>query len=135
MDNSQNIIIEKIKEILRKKKEILFAFLFGSSLKSENPNDIDIGVFVKEKDIDEESAFDYSLSLSSELSYELDRELDVSIMNYASLGLLKNIIQGELLFAQNQQFVEDYIERKSFEYMEYYELSKFFLRDVLIDRY
>jgi len=135
MDNSQNIIIEKIKEILRKKKEILFAFLFGSSLKLENPNDIDIGVFVKEKDIDEESAFDYSLSLSSELSYELDRELDVSIMNYASLGLLKNIIQGELLFAQNQQFVEDYIERKSFEYMEYYELSKVFLRDVLIDRY
>lgn len=125
------VLLENIKEILSHKDEIIFAYLFGSSLEVKNPNDIDIGIFVDEKNVSKEDTFDYSNRLSVELSYKFSKEIDVIIMNYAPLGLLKNIIQGEVLLSKNNKLKDKFIEKIVREYMDYYYYSKEFLKEVL----
>ena len=126
-------MINEIKKELLKRKEIIFAYLFGSFLENEKYNDIDIGIYIKESTIKEEASFDYSISLSGELSYRLGIDVDLKIMNFLPLGVVKNILQGHLLFTRNRLFLEEYIEKKSLEYMDYFELSKEYLKGVLSD--
>ena len=126
-------MINEIKKDLLKRKEIIFAYLFGSFLENEKYNDIDIGIYIKEGTIKEEASFDYSISLSGELSYRLGIDVDLKIMNFLPLGVVKNILQGHLLFTRNRLFLEEYIEKKSLEYMDYFELSKEYLKGVLSD--
>lgn len=124
-------VFEDIKDILFSKDEIIFAYLFGSSIKADNPNDIDIGIFVDEKKVSAKDAFDYALRLSVELSYKFGKEIDVVIMNYAPLGLLKNIIQGKVLLSKNVKIKDEFIEKIIREYMDYYYYSKELLKEVL----
>lgn len=125
------VLLENIKEILSHKDEIIFVYLFGSSLEVKNPNDIDIGIFLDEKKVSKEDTFDYSNRLSVELSYKFSKEIDVIVMNYAPLGLLKNIIQGEVLLSKNNKLKDKFIEKIVREYMDYYYYSKEFLKEVL----
>lgn len=126
-------MINEIKEELLKKEGIIFAYLFGSFLENKRYNDIDVGIYIKEGTIEEKASFDYSISLSGELSYHLGIDVDLKIMNFLPLGVIKNILQGHLLFTRDRLFLEEYIEQKSFEYMEYFELSKEYLKGVLSD--
>ncbi len=128
---NRTVLYENIKKILSNKNEIIFVYLYGSSLKVENPNDLDIGIYIDETIIKEEDEFDYSNRLSVELSYEFKKEIDVVILNYASLGLLKNVIQGKILLSKNDNIKDEFIERVIREYMDYYYYSKEYLKEVL----
>jgi len=132
MKQKENIL-EDIKSILSSKDDIIFVFLFGSYLEAKNPNDIDIGIFINEEKVSEQDSFDYALRLSVELSYKFSKEIDVIVMNYAPLGVVKNIIQGKLLFSKNDTLKDEFIERVTREYMDYYYYSKEFLMEVLSD--
>ncbi len=122
-------IIIKIKKFLEKREEIIFAYLFGSYLEVENPEDIDIGVFVDEKKV--RDYFDYSLNLMGKLSFETGKHVDIHVINNAPLSFLKNVIQGKILFSKDEKLMEDFVEKVLREYNDYYELSKEFLREVL----
>ena len=128
---NRTVLYENIKKILSNKNEIIFVYLYGSSLKVENPNDLDIGIYIDATIIKEEDEFDYSNRLSVELSYEFKKEIDVVILNYASLGLLKNVIQGKILLSKNDNIKDEFIERVISEYMDYYYYSKEYLKEVL----
>jgi len=131
----EEMIIDKIKKQLLKREEIIFAYLFGSFLENEQYNDIAVGIYIRGGIINEEASFDYSISLSGELSYNLGIDVDLKIINFLPLGVIKNILQGHLLFTRDRLFLEEYTEEKSFEYMEYFELSKEYLKGVLSDQY
>lgn len=128
---NRTVLYENIKKILSDKDEIIFVYLYGSSLEVENPKDLDIGFYIDETIIKEEDEFDYSNRLSVELSYELKKEIDVVILNYASLGLQKNVIQGKILLSKNDNIKDEFIERVIREYMDYYFYSKEYLKEVL----
>lgn len=110
-------IIEKTKEILAKKEEVVFAFVFGSFLNSPSFHDIDFGIYIKGINKDEFS--DYELKVSREIADECSLSFDifeVKILNFAPIPFLNNIFnKGKLLFSRDYKLLTDLIENTSFD--------------------
>ena len=89
----------KIFAVLRKRQDVLFAYLHGSVLNSEDPNDIDIAVYLK-PDIynefrkKEELAMGFSIPLEIELEDILSMKVDIQLLNDAPLRFRYNVISN-----------------------------------------
>lgn len=111
---NQNKIINLISDYLEERTEILFAYLFGSFLKTEVYHDIDIAIFVKDdfpvNDL-QKFPFGYQSMITGYLSKLLKSEnIDLVLLNNAPLLITNRIInQGQLLFEK------DRFKRVSFE--------------------
>ncbi len=110
-------ITKKIKQIISKRKEIVFAFVFGSFLDSPSFRDIDIGVYVK--DFKKDKIFDYELELSKIIANACNLPFDiieVKVLNLTPNSFLNNIFsRGKMLFSKNDQFLSNIIENTSLE--------------------
>ena len=122
---------EKIKQTLLTRKEIVFAFIFGSFLDSPSFRDIDIGVYLKS--IKKEDIFDYELNLAEKIAKKCHLALDIveiKVLNFAPSSFLNNIFnRGQLLFCKNYQLLSDLIENTSLdalanEYISYQSLKE-----------
>ncbi|MEW6607611.1 MAG: nucleotidyltransferase domain-containing protein [bacterium] len=129
--NQRQKIIEKIKQILLNKEEVIFAFIFGSFLNEPSFRDIDIGVYLK--DIKEEDVFNYELKLEeivakgSKLAFDI---VEIKVLNFAPNYFLNNIFtRGQLLFCKNYPLLSEMIEDTSLdalsnEYIAYQSLKE-----------
>lgn len=110
-------IIQKVKQALSDKKEVLFAYVFGSFLDSPSFRDIDIGVYIKK--IAPPQVFDYELQLSQAVAEKCGLPFDffeVKVLNFAPSSFLNNIFcRGQLLFSKNQKLLSNIIEDASLE--------------------
>ena len=115
--NKRQMISQKIKETLSQRKEVVFAFIFGSFLNSPSFKDIDIGIYVK--DIKKAEVFDYELALAEQIAKKCDLPFDifeVKVLNFAPYSFLNNIFShGKLLFTKDQEFLSNLIENTSLE--------------------
>ena len=104
-------IINEIKRKLVKKKEILFAFIYGS-FHDHSGNltfrDIDIGVYTK--DLDSKRAIYYSLDLSQEFTKSTHFPVEVRVINTAPIPFLFHVIQGELIVNKDDDKCSDFME-------------------------
>lgn len=110
-------VMEKIKKILIKRGDFRFACVYGSFLNSPTFRDIDIGVYAK--NVEESGVFDYELGLEKEIAAAVTLPLEiieVKILNSAPLSFLGNIFrEAKFLFAEDQKFLTNMIERVSLE--------------------
>jgi hypothetical protein len=110
-------IAEKINKALFKRKEVVFACIFGSFVSSPSFRDIDIGIYVS--DIEEKEVFDYELKLSKLIADKCDLPFDIietHILNSTPSNFLNNIFcRGSLLFSKNQELLSDLIENTSLD--------------------
>ncbi|HHW42341.1 nucleotidyltransferase domain-containing protein [Desulfofundulus thermobenzoicus] len=122
----------RLKGLLFKREEIVFAYLFGSFVTEPFFRDIDIGIYLREESIPRERALDYELSLGVELEGEIHYPLDVKVLNYAPVPLSHSASGGLLLFSRNEELRYEWVERTWDIYldMEYFLRSN--LRDLLI---
>ena len=130
---SKEKIFRALKEVLSKKDEIIFAYVHGSFLDGVLLNDIDIALFLDDKKIDcEETA--YCERSSSELSERIHYTVDVHIMNRKPVGFLHSVFKhGKLVFSRDEELRSDLIERTSMAYMDFFELSMEYVRDLVYD--
>ncbi len=119
-------LVNKIKNVLLMDEKIIFAYLYGSSLSSDTPGDIDIAIYAKVED----SSFLFSLP--SDLKVEISREtnippdrFDVRVINNLiesedafSLFYLKDALNGVLLVDKDFDLRSDFIEKFSMKYRE-----------------
>ncbi len=109
--NNKKKLIENIKSSLEKYPEIIFAYIFGSFVDPEMPffRDIDIGIYVK--DYKESDWHSYEIELPRELEKQVKYKyyLDLTVMNTADILLVKNIIQGKLLFVKDEDLWADFV--------------------------
>ena len=125
-------IVEKIKKNLFSKKEIIFGYIHGSFLDNFPFRDVDVALYIDSKKIKKEHAFDYTFQLSLELKKQIGFDIDVQILNYAPLGFRHSVLKnGELLFSRDENLRLDMIENISLEYIDFYELSLQYLRDIV----
>lgn len=107
----KNEIISLITSFLEKQEEIVFAYIFGSFVDHESSffRDIDIGIYVK--DYKDSDWYKYKIELPGELEKTLEYKypIDVSVINRADIFLIKNIIQGELLFTKDEDLWADFV--------------------------
>jgi len=108
----------------RKKKDILFAYLFGSAATQKGFNlksDIDIAIYLDEKVKD---TFKKRLRLMVETERSLNRETEVVILNDINSIFFKFVIikEGKLIFERDHQkrvefelkTMQDYFDFKPF---------------------
>lgn len=121
-------IKRKIASILMRYPEISFAYLHGS-FGVQPFRDIDIAGYCL---IPEDKAFDFELELTSELEKGIGLNVDFKVINYSPLGFQFSVIEeGTLLFEREREKRLDFLEKVGAEYMEYYEFSKSYLKELI----
>ena len=129
---SKENVIERIKKPLISRSEIIFSYIHGSFLDKFPFQDIDIALYVDQKKISSQQAFDYSFQLSLDLSKQTGFELDIQIMNYAPLGFQHSVLKnGKLLFSKDENLRLNLIESTSLEYIDFFELSLQYIRNIV----
>lgn len=124
-------IAEKIKKILFREKEIVFAYVFGSFLSSPTFRDIDVGIYVGE--IAKKNVFDKETEMARKISEACGLPIDfidVKILNFTPSHFLNNVFKnGMFLFSKNEKLLSDTIEKTSLdaianEYFSYQSLKE-----------
>jgi len=109
-------IIEKIKKQLLKRKEIVFAYLYGSFLEDPCFRDIDLGIYLNEKIVKPTKFFRYQLEIGGRLEIPAKYSVDIRILNEAPSSFLASVFsKGKLLFSRDDLFLTDLIEKVSAE--------------------
>ncbi len=109
-------IRQSLCQLLEGRPEIGFAYLHGSFLDGVAYHDVDIALYLEPPAAD---PFDYEMGLSVELTRALHLPVDVHLFNSAPLGFQRQALQGELLFVRDEALLTDFIERVTWEYMEF----------------
>ncbi len=131
IEKKRKEIGKKIKKTLLDKREIIFAFLYGSFLDSPSYRDIDIGVYLN--NIKENQVFDYELGLAEEIAKKCEIAfdvVDVKVLNSAPDSFLNSVFtRGDLLFSRCDDILLEMIEKKSLgaienEYISYQSLKE-----------
>ena len=116
------MVIEEIKRILKKEKDIELAYLYGSCLKRRDFEDIDIAVLFSNKRGDRYGKMnEIALSLEKKLKKEVDLK---DLSELPSFLKYRIISEGILLFSKNKinwiRFEEDVL-REFLDFKPVYE--------------
>lgn len=101
-------IVKKISSILKKRKEIVFAYLFGSFLDEIPFKDIDIGIYLKK--IDRRKALNYEMKLALEIEAKIKISIDIKILNFVPLYFQFHVLQDELLFTRDEEIWTNFFD-------------------------
>lgn len=106
MDKNEQV--NNIKNILAARKEIRFAYLFGSFVGGEHFRDIDVAIFIDETD---EAAADkfYDIQLACELEEKAGLPVDIVVLNHAPAAIVYNASNGLLLKDSDEDSRIDFI--------------------------
>ena len=98
--------IEKIKDLLYGRKEIIFAYLYGSmARKTDNQmSDIDLAIYLDKEHMPDSGPFGYRSELIVELQSGVNQEIDLVVLNDVSLSLKHNVLKdGKLIFCKSEE--------------------------------
>jgi len=124
-------VIQQLKGVLSKEKEILFAYLHGSFLSKGKFNDVDIALYLDEKSMKEIEPVDFEISLSLKIEKAIRLPVDVKILNFAPLSFGYRTSLGYLLFSRNELKREEFLCKTWSEYFDFLPLSLLYLKEVL----
>lgn len=119
-------VIGAIKNILLKKPEIVFVYIFGTFRESKSFNDIDIAIYCSESVLKNPFAFtsDLKIELSQVTSFSPEI-FDITLINYCirseradALLLISEIFDGNLLIDKDPELRTDLIEKISSQLRE-----------------
>jgi predicted nucleotidyltransferase len=114
----------KIQKIINNIKEIQFAYLFGSYSDGtfSEYSDVDIAIFLDEKS----NTFDTKLQIHHQLEIELQKEIDLLVLNNAkNFHLLKNIFDNNIILKESQDDKRVMFElAKEHEILDYKEFQR-----------
>ncbi|MDJ0270141.1 MAG: nucleotidyltransferase domain-containing protein [Aigarchaeota archaeon] len=88
--------MDKLRETLATREEILLAILHGSFLKEYPFRDVDVALYVK----DVLDMLDYKLMLDEELSNNLGYRVDVQILNHAPHYFVLNVFRNGVILLE-----------------------------------
>lgn len=107
-----------IADFLREKREIAYAYIFGSFVQKQYYHDIDVAVYLG-KNFDKNDLIKFPYSYESQLISELNilvrKNIDLVVMNSAEILIQQRIInKGILLFSRDESariFYENYVRK------------------------
>ncbi|MFW6230155.1 MAG: type VII toxin-antitoxin system MntA family adenylyltransferase antitoxin [Halanaerobium sp.] len=130
--------MEKIKNYLFKREEIIFAYLYGSMARetANRLSDIDIAIYIEKSKKPASGTFGYRSELIAELQSLVKREVDLIILNEISLSLAFNVLkEGKLLFTKSDKrrinFHES-IMRRYLDFLPVFKVQEKYLKDKLV---
>lgn len=124
-------IRERITGILRARPEVIGAFLFGSFVQERPFRDVDLGVLVDPGRVPEAAAPGFASALASELEWETRVPVDLTVLNYASIGLRYHASRGEVIVCRDPERCNQFREQAWREYLDFEPFLRTSLRDLL----
>jgi len=119
---TRNKLLNEIKKLLISKSEVEFAFIFGSFANNEDTglSDIDIAIYLTKHKSKHETLM-LEFEIEAKLTERIPTEkFDVRCLSNAPIVVIGKIInEGKLLFARDENFLTDYIEKNRLKYMDY----------------
>ncbi len=115
-DEEKLDIIRRLSGYIESRKEITFAYIYGSFIDEVPFHDIDVGVYISE--IKKKSATPYALDLAHFLSNALRIRTDVYVLNYAPALFSFHVIKGRMIFERDENFRIKIVENTIREYMD-----------------
>lgn len=115
---------EKVREVLKKHREIIAAYLYGSTVKGYGgkESDIDVGLLLREN-FEADALYPAKIAGEIREGCSLDQEVDVRILNTMSYRFLHQVIkESELILSADDEkrirfetsVVDKYIDFKPF---------------------
>jgi predicted nucleotidyltransferase len=133
-DEKEKILTE-IGKVSVGDRAVVFAYVYGSFLNDLSFRDIDIGIYLKEIEMDK--VFNYELELSGRVAKAVALPfdiIDVKVLNFAPDSFLNNIFRnGKILFSNDYKFLTDMIERTSLDAILNEGIREQSLRDLIPD--
>lgn len=120
-------IEDRLKSILKKRKEIIFAYTFGSFLDALPFRDIDVGVYLK--NINKRNVFNYEMNLGAEIEAKLKIPVDIRILNFAPLYFQFQVLQGKLIFTKDEDLWANFLDLTVRKYLDFKPLRDEFFRE------
>lgn len=129
-DKEREELVSKLVGELENRREIVFAYLYGSFVEGELFQDIDIALYVNEVQVRKERVLEYEISLAVELQRMLAKPFDVKVLNCAPLGFQYYATTGKLLFARDDEKRVDFLTRVRCLYLDFQIESQKYLGEV-----
>jgi predicted nucleotidyltransferase len=118
--------VQKLKDFLSERDEVVFAYIHGSFVQGEEFQDVDVAVFVADGAPRSTDDIEYEISLSLRLEKELGLPVDVKILNNAPLAFRYHASRGTLLLTRDESVREDFLDRTWSEYFDFLPLSRIY---------
>lgn len=110
-------ITKSISSYIRKRKEIVTAYFFGSYVSGQQFGDIDIGALVLNEP---DNPLEYEFELEIKIEELVKISVDVRVLNKAPVTFVQNVIRHGIIFIDNNPNIradfESYILRKYFDF-------------------
>jgi predicted nucleotidyltransferase len=115
--STRSAITDQIRRALSVRREVAFAYIHGSILSSEHPQDIDIAVFLHPEFYDEflrngDLSLGLAIPLEMELEKSVKRKVDLQVLNEAPLSFRFRVASEGMLVVDT-----DIDMRSTFEYL------------------
>ncbi len=130
-------IKNRIKQVLEDRDEVLFAYIHGSILYSDNPKDIDLAVFLNPEKYDKlahsgEQSIGFAIPLEIEIEMHLNQKVDLQILNKAPLSFRHNVItHGDVIIDKDSELRCDFEYLSRVEYFDFRPKREMYLREVM----
>lgn len=124
-------IVLRIKDCLRPRREISFAYIHGSFVSPKPFRDVDIAVYL-EPDISSNYYLDYETLLEDAIQQQIGTPVDVRVINDAPLSFCYSVIKnGRLLLARNPDLRYDFEARTLDMYFDFAPFRSRYVAEVL----
>lgn len=121
-------LLEKVKSVLLSHEEIIFAYLFGSSVEGRNYRDVDVAVYCDDKNPLVHAPF-YDVELSRELENVLRIPVDVVVLNNAPDHIVYRASRGILIKDTNEDLRFDFLLPHLKRYLDFQEVLKKYVQE------
>lgn len=122
-------LVETISGVLKRDKNIVLAYIFGSSVKrigGPKSRDIDIAVLLK-KERHGLNKLEFINKISSNIEAKTRRAVDIVILNQAPVALRQQVVKyGRLLFEKQHGLAHRFIVDTITNYLDYLTILNFF---------
>jgi len=122
-------LVKTVCAILRRDKNIVLAYIFGSSVKhigSVKSKDIDIAILLK-KELRGLEKLEFINFISSKIEAKTRQAVDIVILNHAPVALKQQVVKyGQLLFEKQHGLAHNFIVDTITCYLDYLTILNFF---------
>ncbi len=135
----QKQVEEKLRQLLEKRREILFAYLFGSFARGTagNLSDVDVAIFLDKGQIPGSGPYGYKSEMMVTLRQYTGKDVDLVILNDASTLLRFQVIKdGKLLLCRSEGDRLRFHEKSLREYLDFkpfFDVQRYYLKKRLAE--
>jgi hypothetical protein len=109
-------MLAKLRVELERVSGLRFAYVYGSVLESDRVHDLDVGFFLDDMVVTQQTAIVDALTVR--LTAAVGVPVDIRVLNEAPLSFLYHVLRGRLLLCRDETFLTDLLEDVSRRYLD-----------------